>query len=218
MIDAAYSMHDAKPRFGDLEFNPFVWELEGDEEDYDDGMGVMVLTGEVPASTAVQDMFDNPGMYRFECATALTVARYKAMLDLIGPRDFDRIFDDIRIGPWEADDDATRAWKATGRAVHGDDVEASAATIAATKPGDYAYFKNWDVSKSGMDGGWQGENVIFLGDGLYYGHPFGVTSGEAIVEHLNEYRKRGSTRSASLLDLRANIGRSILAQDKDPYG
>ena len=42
-------------------------------------------------------------------------------------------------------------------------------------------------------------------------------AGTDIVDHLNDFRKEGSTRSASLLDIRARIDPSILAHDLDPY-
>ena len=49
-----------------------------------------------------------------------------------------------------------------------------------------------------------------------YGHPFGVTTGEAIVAHLNENRRPNPKHSASLLDLRARLDPSILKEDKNP--
>ncbi|MHC4831374.1 MAG: peptidoglycan-binding protein [Planctomycetota bacterium] len=216
MIDGAYAMDKAEHRFGDLEFNEGAFQLE-DPDDWENGMGVMIPADGVPASVALMDILNNPDFYQFECATALTIVRYKAIHDLIGAKDFDRICSDMRIGPWESDDHAKDSWLIDGAGAKGVENEATAEQIDMVKPGDYAYFSNWDVSKAGFEGGWQGENVVSLGDGLYYGHPFGVIAGSDIVSHLNENRKEGSTRSASLMDVRARIGASILSNDKDPY-
>ncbi|MFC1707569.1 hypothetical protein ACFL59_12270, partial [Planctomycetota bacterium] len=218
MVDASYAMSEAEHRFGGLEFNLGAWQIEDEDEEYDHGMGVMVPAPGIPPSVALRDIFNNPKLYQFECATALTIVRYKAILDLVGDKDFDRICPDLRVGPWEAEDHAKKTWKVSGQAARGNEVAADERGQAQVKPGEYTYFKNWDVSKSGFEGGWQGENVISLGEGLYYGHPFGVISGEDIVEYLNGHRKADSPRSASLLDIRARIDASILKHDRDPYG
>ncbi|RME71306.1 MAG: hypothetical protein D6776_10440 [Planctomycetota bacterium] len=216
MVDAAYALAEKEPEFGDLEFNPGAWRLEDEDLEYEDGMGVMVPADGVPPSVAIEDIFKNTDMYAFECATALTIIRYKAILDLIGPEDFDRAFADLRVGPWETEDDAKRLWKIEGSGARGEERPATEAEKKLVKPGEYTYFRNWDVSKEAFEGGWQGENVLYLGDGLYYGHPFGVVSGEDIVEYLNSARKAGATRSASLLDLRARIDPSVFELDEIP--
>jgi protein-glutamine gamma-glutamyltransferase len=211
MVDAAYAMAKAGHEFGDLEANPKFWKTSGGS------MGVMKLKPGVRPSEALRDIFAHPDKYRFECATALVALRYKAILELIGEKDFDRICGDLKIGPWQQENDAARVWKIEGRGEKAD-VEATERDKKKIKPGDYTYFKNWDVSKKGFDEGWQGENVIYLGGGKYYGHPFGITTGEEIVRYLNENRKAGSKRSASLLDLRARLDPSVLKYDKDPNG
>ena len=111
-----------------------------------------------------------------------------------------------------------QAAAATSGAACGSARAADDAAREKMRPGDYSYFRNWDVSEEGMAGGWQGENVISLGDGLYFGHPFGITSGEDIIKHLNGAREKDSNVTASLLDVRARIGAQILEHDQDPYG
>ena len=211
MVDAAHEMAQAKHEFGDLKANPDFWKTSGGT------MGTMKLKAGKTPSDAIKDIFEHPKKYRFECATALVTLRYKAILDLIGEKDFDRIMKDLKIGPWEQENDAGAVWKVEGRGQNGK-VAADDAGKAKIKPGDYTYFKNWDVSKKGYDAGWQGENVISLGKGMYYGHPFGIISGKEIVDYLNENRKTGSTKSASLLDLRAKIDPKVFTYDKDPNG
>jgi protein-glutamine gamma-glutamyltransferase len=210
MIDAAHDMGKAKHRFGDLEANPVVWEVD------EDNPNVMYSNGDFPPSVALMDIFNNPEMYSFECATAMVILRYKAMLDLIGEEDFNRICDDLRIGVWDQEDHAAAIWKVSGQSNGGEQVDMTAETKAEMMPGDYAYFKNWDVTEAAFKGGWQGENVIFLGEGKYYGHPFGITEGTKIVKYLNKHRNIGSTRSASLLDLHARVSEDVLKYDKLP--
>ena len=37
--------------------------------------------------------------------------------------------------------------------------------------------------------GWNGENVIYLGDGKYFGHPFGISDKPTILAYLNSVRR-----------------------------
>jgi len=168
--------------------------------------------GQKPAD-AVRDIFENPGEYGFECATAMVIVYYKAMLDLIGDNDFNRVAQDLKIGPWQYEGDlrASKSVESHGRVPMPDDA-------SAPRPGEYRYFRNWDVSDEGRAGGWQGENVIYLGGGNYYGHPFGVASGETIVSYLNTQRTEGSTRSASFQHVSGFLTRDIFKLDQDPNG
>jgi len=210
MVNSAHAMAKAKHRFGDLEVNPVCWDI--DEED----PTTMYLNPDFPPSVALMDIFNNPDLYQFECATALVILRYRAMLDLIGEEDFNRIASDLRIGVWDQEDHAAKVWEVTGRSAGGEDVPMAQGDKSRVTPGDYTYFKNWDVSPEAFRGGWQGENVIYLGDGMYYGHPFRVISGEKIVAYLNKHRNPGSARSASLLDLHARVHSDVLDYDRNP--
>ncbi|MCC6807818.1 MAG: hypothetical protein IT381_10360 [Deltaproteobacteria bacterium] len=62
----------------------------------------------------------------------------------------------------------------------------------AMKPGDAAYFDNPGVTPEGHAAGWRGENVIYLGNGMYFGHPLGIVSHDAIVKHLLDNAAPGS--------------------------
>lgn len=217
MVDAAHAMARANHEFGDLRANPKFFRPESGR-DWGDPLGTMHLKPGARPSEAIRDIFESPEKYSFECATALVILRYKAILDLIGERDFDRICKDLKIGPWVQENDAARAWKVRGKAQDGSKVAASERDVKKDlRPGDYTYFKNWSVSLKGYNEGWQGENVIFLGNGKYYGHPFGIVSAKEIVDHLNEHRrKEANVKSASLLDVRASVDPSILKHDKNP--
>jgi len=168
--------------------------------------GTFALAPGVSPSEAVQDIFRNPRDYGFECATGLVVTYYKALLDGLGPERFDAIMQDLRIGPWETESDLASVLHSSGSA-HRDAAEARQSSL---RPGDYTYFRNWDVSAESARQGWQGENVISLGGGKYYGHPFGITTGDAIIEYLNRHRNAGSTRSAAMLELQMSLGSNAL--------
>ncbi len=200
MIGAAEEMDRAGHDFAlikDHTFNAKYWKPTGG--------GTFALQAGVKPSTAFDDIFNNPGAYKFECATALVITQYKAMRELLGPQDFDRVASKLKIGPWQSESTLDRSITITGSTS-----EATAAKKASLKAGDYGYFQNWDVSDDGREAGWQGENVIYLGDGKFYGHPFGVASEQTIVDHLNTQRTPGSTRSASFLDLRSELSSSLL--------
>jgi len=204
ICDAAQDMNDASHSFETIanhKMSSRFWDPEG--------RGSFSLRSDTSASEAMQDMFANPDEYGFECATAMVITYYKAMLDLVGPRDFDRVMNgQLRIGPWDMESTLRGALQASGSSSS----PASEERQASLRPGDYTYFKNWDVSEKGRSEGWQGENVIYLGDGKYYGHPFGVTTADRMVTALNSSRNEGSTQSASMLDLQEQLSSRILGE------
>lgn len=65
-------------------------------------------------------------------------------------------------------------------------------------PGDCRYFDNPDVSPLNPE--LQGENVIDLGNGKYYGHGIGIKNPDKIIEFLNRYRIDNPTHTAFLVD------------------
>ena len=207
MVGACEDMDKAAHSFAlikDHTFNPDFWVARGN--------GAFALKPGVKPSDAVKDIFANPDKYKFECATALVIVHYKAMMDLIGPNDFDTVAKNLQMGPWVYEQTLSQNWQIAGNG----DVDADPARKNSLRAGDYTYFRNWDVSDKGREAGWQGENVISLGNGQYYGHPFGVASGEHIVSYLNQHRNEGSTRSASMLHLQARLSSGLLALDRLP--
>lgn len=206
MVEACEAMARAKHQFAlahDQQFDSRLW-------DYLGGGGFIVKDGVRP-SAALNGIFENPGQYKFECLTAQIIARYKAMLDLLGPKDFDLACPGLRVGPFRFEETLAEYFRFTGTGI-----EATPARKTGLRAGDYTYFKNWDVSPDGYAAGWQGENVVALGGGKFYGHPFGIATEPEIVGFLNQHRRPGSTRSASMIEVQGRFDPKILTLDLDP--
>ncbi|RPF55383.1 protein-glutamine gamma-glutamyltransferase [Aquisalibacillus elongatus] len=143
--------------------------------------GGFQLINDVLPSTAINDIYNNSHLYGFECATAMLIVYYHAVLNTIGEDLFNRLFGDLYLYSWHADPDLRIQNVSTRHLI----------------PGDIVYFKNPDVSPETP--WWQGENAVVLDDGLYFGHGIGITTAERIIESLNQNRRTGSERSAYLL-------------------
>ena len=65
-------------------------------------------------------------------------------------------------------------------------------------PGDRRYFANPDVDPLTPE--WQGENVIDMNHGVYYGHGIGKHDAQTIITALNDNRKQNAHNSAYLMD------------------
>lgn len=142
--------------------------------------GFQLKYGNLP-SDAIRDIFQNGTLYGFECATAIVIIFYKAVLDSINHDQFNRIYQGMYLRDWQTDDDLPIYTR------RGNDF----------LPGDCLYFNNpqFDPNKPQ----WRGENVIDLGNGLYFGHGIGIKTSEGIIESLNTRRKPYATESAYLL-------------------
>ncbi|WP_281890320.1 protein-glutamine gamma-glutamyltransferase [Paenibacillus sp. YYML68] len=144
--------------------------------------GFLLRPGARP-SDAITDIFVNGQWYAFECAMAIVIVLYKAVLDTAGPEAFDRLFGDLYLYSWNHDSDLKLV------SVYGK---------GEAFPGDVQYIKNPDVHPAYIH--WQGENVIVMPEGLYFGHGVAVTRAEYIIERLNTHRIPGSMVSAYMLD------------------
>lgn len=145
--------------------------------------GFLLKDGKSP-SEAINDIFKNSSLYATECATAIVIIFYKACLDSVGTKIFNDMFHSIYLMNWHYVDDNLEL----------DVVQ----DVLENIPGDCRYFKNPDVDPRTPQ--WQGENTIYLGNGLFYGHGIGINTASEIINTLNSTREAGSNTSAYLMD------------------
>jgi len=143
------------------------------------------LLNNAQPSAAIRDIFTNGRAYGTECATAMQIVYFGALLAVIGDTAFDRVCRGISLMNWHK---LSRIFQETGLMQQYPDY----------LPGDRRYFANPDVNLMAPE--WQGENVIDMGDGSYYGHGVGRYTGPQIIADLNQNRRPGATRSAYLMD------------------
>lgn len=162
--------------FRDSVANPDYWRRTSE--------GGFALRGDVQPSDAILDIYQNGSKYGTECATAMLIVLYKAMLDVMPVDTFNRLYADIYLMDWkQIDRDLALSMRDSA---------------AALLPGDARYFRNPDVDPLTPE--WQGENVYYLGGGRYYGHGMGIADADTVIRNLNRHRKSGSTRTAYLDD------------------
>jgi protein-glutamine gamma-glutamyltransferase len=145
--------------------------------------GFTLKTGVRP-SEAIDDIFVNTRLYGTECATAIVIIYYKAVLDSYKADLFNKAFGEIVLMNWRDMDDLLGV--STYR------------RLPDYVPGDCRYVKNPDVNPLTPE--WQGENIIDLGSGRYYGHGIGTGDVEYFIRALNQNRIAGSQVSAYLMD------------------
>lgn len=177
IVAAAEMLSRSGMRFADFPFarcNERLWTLTN--------LGGFRIRDGVPPAAGIRDIFANGPMYATECATATVIAVYKGVLDSIRESDFNRVFAGVLLYNWHLDNDL-RLTQRTGEAF----------------PGDLQYFNNPDVNPETPQ--WRGENVVKIWENLYYGHPVGIVSGEAVIDGLNRVRRPFSFVSAYLTDM-----------------
>lgn len=146
--------------------------------------GGFVLKKDIKPSDAINDIFKHTRKYATECATAIVMIYYKAVLEAYSEDLFNSAFTEITLMNWQQLDDILGV--ATYR------------RLSDYLPGDCRYFRNPDVNPLTPE--WQGENAIDLGNGSYYGHGIGIGSQEKIIASLNENRIEDAQASAYLMD------------------
>ncbi|MCO7176249.1 protein-glutamine gamma-glutamyltransferase [Sporolactobacillus kofuensis] len=176
-IEASHALLDGGASFATFyysECNDYYWTLTGD--------GGFELKLGVQASDAIRDIFVNGEAYAFECATAMMIIFYKALLETISSQRFNEIFQHLYLWDWQN---------------HPFFPLRNVNRVGSGVPGDVRYFKNPDVSPQTPQ--WQGENAVDLSNGLYFGHGIGILPANQIIEELNKFRRPGAMTSAYLM-------------------
>jgi len=175
IILSARAMFQNRIRFAVFEksyCNPMYWELMR--------TGGFLLRRGVRPSDAINDIYINSSYYAFECATAMVIIYYHAVLNLIGENLFNQIFQTIYLYGWHTDSDLGIGAQYSDRIL----------------PGDIVYFNNPEFNPLTPE--WRGENAVVLGDGTYFGHGLGIMTAEQMIFALNKMRWPGAYRSAYL--------------------
>ncbi|UQZ59533.1 protein-glutamine gamma-glutamyltransferase [Bacillus subtilis] len=142
--------------------------------------GALELKYRMPPSKAIRDIAENGPFYAFECATAIVIIYYLALIDTIGEEKFNASFDRIILYDW-----------------HYEKLPIYTETGHHFFLGDCLYFKNPEFDPQKAQ--WRGENVILLGEDKYFAHGLGILNGQQIIDKLNSFRKKGALQSAYLL-------------------
>jgi protein-glutamine gamma-glutamyltransferase len=152
--------------------------------------GGFILKNGIKPSDAIKDISVNSSKYGTECATAMIIIYYQALLNIFPEKLFNESFPKIHLMNWHY-------------------INNNLEDVGFLKkrrdylPGDRRYFANPDVNPVKTE--WQGENVIDLGNGIYFGHGIGIGSSKEIISALNKYRIEGAKESAYLLDSAARL-------------
>ncbi|WP_099205499.1 protein-glutamine gamma-glutamyltransferase [Scatolibacter rhodanostii] len=149
--------------------------------------GFQLKPGAVP-SEAILDIFKNGRKYGTECATAMVIIIYKALLEVYGADLFNRTFKNIYLMDWSIRQPLLQEIGTPRK-------------VPELLVGDRAYFMNPQVSPE--TSWWRGENVIVMLDNLFYGHGIGIRTAPEIIASLNRNRIEGATESAYLMDTAA---------------
>ncbi|MFC4778729.1 protein-glutamine gamma-glutamyltransferase [Paenibacillus sp. GCM10023252] len=177
IMEAARDMSKGGTRFATFrtsECNARYWHLTNKG-------GFLLREGIAPAK-GIRNIYSQGKRYAFECAVAIVIIFYKAVLDTIGEKSFNTLFPNLLLYSWDADSDLGLSTRYV--------------PYNYAVPGDVLYFRNPDVDRDTTE--WQGENVIKLGKDLYYGHGLGIRNADAMIKALNRHRIEGSERSAYL--------------------
>ncbi|MBU3160020.1 protein-glutamine gamma-glutamyltransferase [Clostridium frigoris] len=161
--------------------------------------GGFILKKGVTPSDAIKDISINSAKYGTECATAMIIIYYQALLNIYAPSLFNKLFPTIQLMNWHYIDTLLED---VGYIKKRSDYF----------PGDRRYFYNPDVDP--VEPEWQGENVIDLSNGLYFGHGIGIGDADEMISELNKFRIKDATTSAYLLDSAARPDFKTLADIK----
>ncbi|RHW43522.1 protein-glutamine gamma-glutamyltransferase [Neobacillus notoginsengisoli] len=178
IIQSAREMDKSQAEFTTFAYarcNPKYWQLTK--------AGGFLLRPDVRPADAILDIFRNSSLYAFECATAIPIIYYHAILNSIGNDLFNSLFQNLYLYSWHTDTDLGIV------SFYSNDF----------LPGDVLYVNNPDLDPKTP---WfRGLNVVVLNDGRFFGHGFNIRTPKEIIEILNTKRKPGSHQSAYITKL-----------------
>ncbi|MBD8005323.1 protein-glutamine gamma-glutamyltransferase [Bacillus norwichensis] len=189
IVISARTMNQSNFQFATLEksrCNPQYWILTN--------IGGFQLRYGVKPSEAIRDIYKNSSLYAFECATAMMIIYYHAVLNSIDEHLFDQLFQNLYLYSWHSDSDL---------GIHN-------VNTSHFIPGDVVYFNNPDFNPE--TSWWRGENAVVLDDGTYFGHGVGIRSANQMIQALNKTKRPGSNQSAYLENLATRPSFQHLAQ------
>lgn len=184
IIKAADDQNKSRLSFGvfrESTCNPDFWIRQED--------GGFALKQGVKPNDAIRDIYNNSSLYRTECATAILIVYFKALAEVFPEDLYNSVFSNIYLMNWHRIEREIR------------DVGLMR-TAKDFMPGDRRYFNNPDVDPLTPE--FQGENVIDMGNGIYYGHGIGKARADVFVRALNNVRKQDSELSAYIMDMSGN--------------
>ncbi|RDW22099.1 protein-glutamine gamma-glutamyltransferase [Oceanobacillus chungangensis] len=189
IIESSRTMDQGYSPFASLansRCNPKYWLLTD--------AGGFRLRDDVEPADAIRDIYKNSSLYAFECATAIIIIYYYAVLNSINEHSFNQLFQNLYLYSWHSDSDL---------GIH--DIHTS-----HFLPGDVVYFNNPNFNLETP--WWRGENAVVLEDGTYFGHGIGIRNAEQMIQALNKTRMPGSNQSAYLTNLVTRLSFKHLAK------
>ncbi len=178
IVHAAEKLYDSYFSFAVFKksrCNPIFWERTE--------VGGFRIKPGVSPYLGIKDILKNSILYATECATAIVIVFYLALTEILPEELFNELFANLYLMDWKYLDK---------------DLGVRTNRNIDALPGDCQYFKNPDVNPDTPQ--WQGENVIKLINGKYYGHGIGIRTAEGIIRALNQQRRPQATESAFLTD------------------
>ncbi|MCQ6264129.1 protein-glutamine gamma-glutamyltransferase [Fictibacillus sp. WQ 8-8] len=175
IVSSAYALKDSGARFATFttaKANRNFWILTA--------YGGFLLRPDVTPADAITDIFVQGRKYGFECTTAMMIILYKALLETIGPSTFNQLFKGLLL--WSTE--------------HDEDLQLTSVYQGDSLPGDIRYIQNPEFHPATPQ--WQGENLVDLGNGMFFGHGIGAGMLGEFIDVLNQRRRPGATTSAFL--------------------
>ncbi|KKK38099.1 protein-glutamine gamma-glutamyltransferase [Mesobacillus campisalis] len=178
IIQSAIEMNNSQAVFTSFEYarcNPRNWQLTR--------AGGFLLRPDVQPADAILDIYRNSSQYAFECATAIPIIYYHAILNSIGSYSFNLLFRNLYLYSWHTDTDLGVITFYSNHFI----------------PGDVLYVNNPDFDRRTPQ--FRGVNAVVLNDGRLFGHGFNIRTSEEMIQILNEKRTPGSSRLAYITKL-----------------